>query len=679
MKRVKNLLGRTVREYRKDIVIVIPVTAYIAVWSIISYYRIASLNATYADFALFMDRMWLIPHINWNMLSFFAIFSNTGLQFLMFPISYFGTPTFYVILQSIAIGGTGVPIYLISKAKLKSYVLSYLISCSFLIYFPIAGLNIFDVHYQAFFPIFFVTAYFLYIRGNMKASFVLFFISGIIRYPFFIFVALFATEGLVSMLYENLKLKDKVINWKCKKFIFLFSLLALSIIFLVIRVKTASVLGGLPSTGNLSSAYNFHGGMMTLLFVFGPLLFIPLLSERWILFYLPFFYMVFFSPNNAYAFPHIFMLQYTSYLVPFVYLGLIEGLYNIQKIRTSIKVMRNRIRRESRPSRPERRKIDPKVIAVIAILALLIMFDTYYEPYGPFNGSTKANYDLNEYFNANMTEYEALEAIVKLIPRNDPYVLTQDNIIEVYPRGFMPNNLTGTGLIAGFTGIGYNLTHQEILANQFPYLMNGKTFFVKVDYILADTESYWCNYHSAYPSLAELLGEIYPTGLYGIVASYNGIVLLERNYTGPILIYSPIHYEMGGAQFFTYWHAEKHGNKIFVTNSNKSTVDGIASWYGPYDTLPPGTYQVTFYLETTNTSKNNTIVLDIINWPNNLAALTINGSSFTSANRIQMFNLTFSTDTFFNSLEYRGIDAVWNGTLTFYGVTVEQLSYQVAR
>ena len=665
------------RKNRKDFLILIPIAVYATVWSVISWYRIASLNATYYDLSVFFNRMWLTPHVHWNLLSFFAIFSNTGLEFILFPISYFGTPTFYVILQSIVIGGTAVPIYMISMAKLKSKLLSFLIASSFLIYFPMAGLNWFDVHFQAFLPIFFITAYFLYLRGNMKSSFILFFIAGIIRYPFFIFVALFAVEELVSAFYGNLKIKNKVVNWKSANFLFLSTLLTLSIAFLLIRISTSSLLVGLPSTGGTSSAlgYTFQEGIMTFLFIFGPLLFVPLLSKRWVFFYVPFFYMIFFSTNAAYSFPHIFLLQYTSFIIPFVYLGLIDGFGVINKIQTLVRERKSRIKEDRKSLQPVRRRINIKLIMVIGIILLLVIFDISYEPYGPLNSSTQINFGLNEYLNSNLTEYNTLMKIVKFIPQNDPYVLTQNNMIEVYPRAFLPNNLTGEGLVAGFNGIGYNLTFQDIKDNQFPLVLNGKTYYVKVDYILADVESYWCYYHSEYPSLAQLIDEIYPTGLYGIVASCNGLVLLERNYTGPVMLYSPVHYKLPATQFSIYWHAIRSDNSILVVDANRSSVDGIASWFGPYTALQPGTYRVTFYLETTDISKNNSILLDVSKWPYELADMEINGSSFISVNKIQTFNLTFSTNMFFGGLEFRGIDAVWNGTLTFYGVKVEQLNY----
>ena len=180
------------------LLLIVSTSIYLIVWSYISIERILSLQATYFDLGSFMERLGSIPLITWNFKSLISVFSNTGLQFFMFPFAYFHSYTLIVVLQSAAIGLCTFPIYGISRLIIKSKSISVLISISFLIYFPIAGSNYFDVHFQSFFPILFISGYYFYLKKNYKLSILLFFLSGTVRYPYFIFPGLFALIGIVE-------------------------------------------------------------------------------------------------------------------------------------------------------------------------------------------------------------------------------------------------------------------------------------------------------------------------------------------------------------------------------------------------------------------------------------------------------------------------------------------------
>lgn len=310
------------------------------------------------------------------------------------------------------------------------------------------------------------------------------------------------------------------------------------------------------------------------------------------------------------------------------------------------------------------------------IFIILILLDTVYEPYGPLNSTSPANFGLNQSLEINVTEFNALSNVIKLIPNNNPYVLTQNNIIELFPRMEVPpNKITAIPLIAGMLNIGQNLTVKEIKENEIPLDLGSSSIYTNVDFILADVNSSWYNFDSyGYPSMSQLISELYSSGYYGIVAEDNGIILLQRDYEGKTKFFSSMYLRYLPAELQTNWHASFANGLMVVSNSPMPIVDGLPSWYGSYTGLPPGSYNVEFELATTNYSKMNTMVLQVTEGPQNLAVLNITGSSFSNTEKVNYFTLHFSTREFLPYVEFCGVDARWNGTLVLYGIKLVQLS-----
>lgn len=653
------------------ILLILATIIYIVVWSYISEMSILSLQSTYFDLGSFMERLWFIPHYTWGLTSFLAIFSNTGLEFFLFPISYFHNYTIIVVIQSVVIGICALPLYGISRLLIKSKIISLLLAISFLIYFPVAGSNYFNVHFQSFFPFLFISGYYFYLKKNYKLSMLLFFLSGTVRYPYFIFPALFALLGVIETIHERILNQQSYQNGFKRKILYFTIIFIFSVTFLAIRAITAGPVTNIP-VSSVAGPYNLWDRTITILMFFGPLLFIPFLSKRWILFFAPMIYLIFFG-SDLYYFPMIFHDQYGLFIYPFIYLALIDGIRLLKKILKG----KDKGKQKTSTFLPHLKDNDKKILLVIAcIFLILILLDTAYEPYGPLNSTSPANYGLNQSLNANLTEFNAVSKVASLIPRNNPYVLTQNNIIEIFPRTEVPpHTIIGLPLIAGMINIGQNLTMNEIAENKIPMNVSNSIIYTNVDFVLADVNSSWYNFNSyGYPSLSELTSELYSSGYYGIRAEDNGVILLQRNYIGKIQFFSGMYLQYLPSQLTPLWHASLVKGHIVVSNSPMPTIDRLSSWYGPYTGLPPGSYKVEFELLTTKNLKNNSIQLEVTEWPKNLAILNITGESFNSAGKVQIFTLNFNTNEFLPYIQFRGVDARWNGNLILYNIYVIQLS-----
>ncbi|MEM3282083.1 MAG: hypothetical protein QW591_03160, partial [Candidatus Micrarchaeaceae archaeon] len=125
--------------------------------------------------------------------------------------------------------------------------------------------------------------------------------------------------------------------------------------------------------------------------------------------------------------------------------------------------------------------------------------------------------------------------------------------------------------------------------------------------------------------------KFYGSGDYGILSEVSGVVLLEKNYTGIPIYYIPFNEHFNANQLHPGSSSKKANGTIYATNiSSWQTI-----WYGPYATLPPGTFNITFQLETSNNSISNELMLYCSNITGRavLSPIYITGSDFPVTNR----------------------------------------------
>ncbi|MEM3290593.1 MAG: hypothetical protein QW046_03670, partial [Candidatus Micrarchaeaceae archaeon] len=263
--------------------------------------------------------------------------------------------------------------------------------------------------------------------------------------------------------------------------------------------------------------------------------------------------------------------------------------------------------------------------------------------------------------------------IINLIPSSDPYVLTQDNLPQLYWR-FCDNSsslseLFNNLMVTSFTDFSNNISGEYHYANTSHGAVN-----LRIDYVLADLGSGF--YYWGSPNMAKITNIFYGSGSYGLVAEASNIVLLEKNYTGPLKYYNPI-FEYINPDYFSTWTPVQWINNM-ITITNYTSKGFINPWKGPWDlALPPGTYKIDFKLMTTNISKNNKISLWISGYDPNFRYFnmtTITGQNFSGAYQWTNISMEIKIDNFTAGIMFQGIDPNWNGTLFFNGVTIKQIA-----
>ena len=165
----------------------------------------------------------------------------------------------------------------------------------------------------------------------------------------------------------------------------------------------------------------------------------------------------------------------------------------------------------------------------------------FYAPYGPGNQYVTPSYLFSQNVGFNSMNYNALMKIESLIPKNNPYVLFENDMPQFLPRPAPPNSSLPF-LFSIY--VSANLTLQDVMNNTFPLLLTNPhgTQYTKVDYLVANTKSnqFGVQFNSKESTLPNIISLMMESGKYGILAEDNGFIALERNYYSPPVIFIPL-------------------------------------------------------------------------------------------------------------------------------------------
>ena len=165
------------------VVVLLATCIYAVVWSKISLDRFYSLNAYVYDAGLFMQDWHDVITVHWTLSSFFLSFTFRGLKFIFFPIIIPRSFALLFIFQTIFIAISAPLIYLVAVKNGLKKDIGCVLAISYLIFFPLAGTNFFDLHNIAFFPTLFLFGYYFASNGNMKLSIIFFILASLVKYP----------------------------------------------------------------------------------------------------------------------------------------------------------------------------------------------------------------------------------------------------------------------------------------------------------------------------------------------------------------------------------------------------------------------------------------------------------------------------------------------------------------
>lgn len=558
---------------------------FTATWAAIALGRFYTLHSSVYDLGFVMQRLWQVFNIQSISFDIFILF-NSGFQFVIAPLYLFHSYQLLLMFQIIAIEFTVFPLYGITKHLTNNNKVALIIAATFLVYYPSAGILWFDVHFQAFFVPIFISAYYFHTKNNFAASSFLLLLSGTVKFPYMIFPFLFVSIELLLHAKRRKIISPKALRWNLV-------VLAISIFFIACGLYFAL----LPNNSPVIYAPTPFGKqiffeVITFIFVFGPTLFLPLLSLRWLAMTAPFFILGIYTGAPNYVFPEVFALQYTAMILPMVFLGIIDVLADKPDKIHHVSFAEGFANKTAKIKSSLFATLQKRRLAFsIVVFVITLTASVFYAPYGPANKYVNPNYSFSQNTGMNTANYNTLMKIVSLVPKNNPYVLFENDMPEFLPRP-QPPGTTIPFLFSTF--LSSNLTLQDVSNNSFPLISTDihSARYVKVDYLIANTESsqFGLQFNPNEATLPQIVSLMVKSGKYGLLAQINGFFAYERGYTLPPKIFTPLKVALPFDQSNL-----KSGTKL-------ANVSEIPRGSSTMINLLPGVYSVTYYISVGNTT-----------------------------------------------------------------------------
>lgn len=544
--------------------------AYAFIWSFISLMRYYSLQAGVFDLGFKMQLGWYSLYH-----PYFGLFTDIShlIVYFAFPFFIFKNFPSLLIFQSFFIGMAVFPIYFITKIRTGNPKLSIIVGIIYLLFPLDIGLNWYDFHFMMFFPTLFLFGYLFFLEKKYKFSLFFFILSGLTTYPFLGFSLLFSAVFLIERFYPG-KNSNNRFSWdKENKFLLLLMVISFGIMvvqFHIIGINS-NMLSKNPSTPVTFFA-DLNGKILSIIFIFIIGGFSAILKPKWLVFLVPYFFLVFYSTNYVFQYPQIMQFQYAPLVTPFIFMSIADMLHISQDRKHSTKVL-------GQTSLLYRKSKVFHIIAVVFLLVVVISSTFFFNPLSPLNKESPINFGFYQKDIPNFTVYNGLEELVSLVPSNNPYFMVQQNMPEAYPRPFYQN----VGILSvGGGGIAYNASD-----NNF-YVYNTIKGWEPADiqYVLYDPLSQWVQIggssiaavvpgsNSTYQNMYNMFFELLASKEYGILGEANGMVLLERGYFGPLKYFEPFR------------------DNFHISNNNiANALPGL--WHGSvYTFVSPGSYKI---------------------------------------------------------------------------------------
>lgn len=640
---------------------------YIVVWAYITLARYYSMNANVWDLGYAANVTASIPLSLKTLHAFITQIAYQAIAFLVYPVTLAPVIPAILLLQSILLGLSAIIVFEIGHSITKNKFVSMTACVTYLLYFPLAGVNWFDFHFQSLFVFLFLLGYLLSIKGHYVWAIVVFFMSGTVRFPYMGSVFLAALSLSIPYLLSFVRGNRRIPKGQD---LMALSLMFISMAFVIFQymwltnVNTALVT--VHSSANVSPITDLDAKLLSVGLLFAPLLFIPLFSKKWILPIIPFLFLVFFANNPGYEYPQVFTYWETSSVIPFLFLGLIDVLGVLS---------RNRPRFTKSPSgyfNRAIRKIFPSTKRILVILLMLSMFlALFLQPYGPLNGSSFNNFELSENTKVNMTLFDSAQSVMNLVPQNEKYVLLQNNLPQFFPRVSIQHILVSP------YNIGPNVTQADIASNTFPFNGISQEGVLPINYVILDLnnpQSLTAPSNTVgYPTMLGLVSELFSSGYYGIMAEAHGIILLKRNYTSGMKLFSPydLNYGLSSTQISTHPASDV---VVHLPNAGAGT-----QWFGDWINLGPGRYSAVLSVASGACSGNITVAAGYAGNNSTFIALDLTTVSVCSQNGTSSFvpisfNFTFSG--FIGNVQFSIYSDTMNQTIVPTNLAVHQISVQ---
>ena len=627
------------------LLVMVGVAVYSVVYSFITVAKFNAYNATIFDLGVNAQFLYGVFHGGVSLTPGSPNFINTGkMIYLVLAPFYNLYPHEQVLLvfQSVWIALGAVPIYFLVKKNIGDKLIAVLLALSWLLYYPMSGVNWFDFHLMALFPTFLLLGIMFLEYKKWKLAFIFLVLATITDFLIPLVMIFFS----LILLYRRVKGERETSYTKLAV-----SLIVISIAILVLT----NVLNGISYT----TGYTYSSATQVSVFksdylqialylfrILLPLGFVSFLAPEYLSLLIPFFTLATVSRYQPYV--STMFLQYPSLTAPIVFIAAIEGIRKLKHIqwRYSLK--------------SHLRKFAVAIIFVNFILAIFVTPAGNLATNGIYNSQagyiitgSHGIYDTGSEITQN-TYVHSMNELVSLIPQGSS-VFAQNNL----PQLAQGRNLVMPSAILSNS----NLTSLPNYAIVDPY----NVYFTN-PVMPGDSQNI---------NAMDAFNFLYTSGQYGILGEASGILLLKLHYLGNPVLYNPQHYN------YTLKNLRIPDGVSLVNESGTYYLENLThrtAWYGPYMVLSPGSYTVNLSLRSSHPINNDSMLFQVSSFlsnSNNTTILLQNAISRESFSNAGYLNLSMNLviNRYWTNVEFRGTDASWSSPLSLLYLSVHQNSW----
>ena len=343
-----------------------------------------------------------------------------------------------------------------------------------------------------------------------------------------------------------------------------------------------------------------------------PVMFLALFDELSLSALVPYLGFAWVFTGEAKAVYFEFGAHYPLYLLPFIYIGAIHALHRLSK-------------RFDGLARPSRATFSGLLSAVL-VLCLV-------------SGAASGGGHLSVPPPADDDHRETLETAIDSIPENASLIAQND----IYPHvATRPN---ASFIVSPGTFGAYEKRWHPVMP----------------DYLLVDTQlnpnAPWSR--AVQGTYADRLGDEY-----GLYRYQDGIQIFKRGYDGPVRGITQA--EPGARHYDAASMATGTGERKEGTIVSENGSEGDYVWFGPYDTLTPGTYTATFRVDVSGSGSDPVVTVDVGGGDDHAR---IASEQVAPASGWQNVSVRFTLNETTSDVEFRGIRE-GDGRVAFDGVRV---------
>jgi uncharacterized membrane protein len=631
-----------------SLIVLILIVVYSTIFSCITIERYYAFRTTGWDLGIAMQILWNTIHGKPFYYTYELNIAPSGnFLALHFAPIYLLLAPFYALLpraetllalQSLVLAFGALLLYLLSKKVLNSRQIAIAIATIYLLYPPLHGVNWFDFHSEAFIPLFVILLYYAIEKRNIP----LFYVSLLLSWTTItltpILVSAITFFSLIKHRKEA-KLRYHLILATILSLLYFYSAYWFSNTFLRYCGEEAFELRAWSAWGQSLGEIMFNvvtRPLEALAYMVTPwtkVLYVILMLA--LVIFLPIFASWEFLPTLAWFVPALLSSsppfstylgiynQYPSFVIGQIFASLPYALKRLKSIKSSS-------------------NHDVCLLYVKRALIVSLIFSIFLSPLGMAGLAATYQGDSFLGFPIRTSHHEILRSVLSLIPQ-EASVVAQNDILPA-------------------------LSNREAVYG--PFIPEG----ILPEYVVIDIKSRWSSAPvSSSPSFVEVVNKLLVSRSYGLLASADGVILYKLNYSGPIKVYEPLRMEFRCTDLLVKGGTLSIGKeKVSVYEPSK----GKTFFYGPYITLPPGTYEATFTIMAQDFRSEDYIgTLDVATdkGRNLLAKLPIYGFDL-SKEGWSNITLRFSLDKFYSDVEFRGIN-MGEKVVFLKQVTLRQVSH----